>query len=86
MHIASEYGHPETALAFLRKGVPLHMPNKSGLFKAVDVRSELENLYLPLLSGAVCLHSAAKNNHVEVVATLLKKGAHVDARTKVRHI
>ena len=30
MHIASEYGHPETALAFLKKGVPLHMPNKSG--------------------------------------------------------
>ena len=30
MHIACEYGHPETALAFLKKGVPLHMPNKSG--------------------------------------------------------
>ncbi|XP_043922219.1 serine/threonine-protein phosphatase 6 regulatory ankyrin repeat subunit A-like [Protopterus annectens] len=30
MHIASQYGHPETALAFLKKGVPLHMPNKSG--------------------------------------------------------
>lgn len=30
MHIAAEYGHPETALAFLKKGVPLHMPNKVG--------------------------------------------------------
>ena len=28
MHIASQCGHPETALMFLRKGVPLHMPNK----------------------------------------------------------
>lgn len=28
MHIASQYGHPDTALTFLRKGVPLHMPNK----------------------------------------------------------
>lgn len=30
MHIAAQCGHPETALAFLKKGVPLHMPNKSG--------------------------------------------------------
>lgn len=28
MHIASTYGHPDTALAFLKKGVPLYMPNK----------------------------------------------------------
>ena len=28
MHIASQYGHPDTALAFLKKGVPLLMPNK----------------------------------------------------------
>ena len=28
MHIASTYGHPDTALAFLKKGVPMFMPNK----------------------------------------------------------
>jgi ankyrin repeat protein len=28
MHIASSYGHPDTALAFLKKGVPMLMPNK----------------------------------------------------------
>ena len=28
IHIASQHGHPDTALAFLKKGVPLHMPNK----------------------------------------------------------
>ena len=39
--------------------------------------------FVIIFLGAVCLHSAAKNNHVDVVATLLKKGAHVDARTKV---
>ena len=33
MHIASEFGHQSTALLFLKKGVPLHMPNKvSGIF------------------------------------------------------
>uniref|UniRef100_A0ABM0LU22 Uncharacterized protein LOC100376500 n=1 Tax=Saccoglossus kowalevskii TaxID=10224 RepID=A0ABM0LU22_SACKO len=30
MHIASQCGHPETAMMFLKKGVPLHMPNKAG--------------------------------------------------------
>ena len=28
MHIAAQAGHPDTALVFLKKGVPLHMPNK----------------------------------------------------------
>lgn len=28
MHIASHHGHPETAMALFRKGVPLQMPNK----------------------------------------------------------
>ena len=28
MHIASQAGHPDTTLVFLKKGVPLHMPNK----------------------------------------------------------
>lgn len=30
MHIASLHGHPETAIALFRKGVPLQMPNKGG--------------------------------------------------------
>ena len=30
MHIASQHGHPDTALAFLRKGVMMQMPNKVG--------------------------------------------------------
>lgn len=28
MHVASLHGHPETAMALYRKGVPLQMPNK----------------------------------------------------------
>ncbi len=28
MHISSQFGHPDTALAFLKKGVPMLMPNK----------------------------------------------------------
>lgn len=28
LHVASMHGHPETALTLLKKGVPLHMPNK----------------------------------------------------------
>ena len=32
MHVASTCGHPETALMFLKKGVPLHMPNKVKIY------------------------------------------------------
>lgn len=28
MHLASAAGHPATAMIFMKKGVPLHMPNK----------------------------------------------------------
>ena len=28
IHIAAQFGHPDTAMSFLKKGVPLHMPNK----------------------------------------------------------
>ncbi|CAL4076985.1 unnamed protein product, partial [Meganyctiphanes norvegica] len=30
VHIASLHGHPDTVMSFLRKGVPLHMPNREG--------------------------------------------------------
>lgn len=30
IHVASESGHPDTAMALLKKGVPLMMPNKNG--------------------------------------------------------
>lgn len=33
MHIASLHGHPETAMALFRKGVPLQMPNKVKMTK-----------------------------------------------------
>lgn len=41
MHIASQYGHPDTALTFLKKGVPLHMPNKVWVFQIVAVHYSL---------------------------------------------
>lgn len=36
MHIASLHGHPETAMALFRKGVPLQMPNKVGLRNSIE--------------------------------------------------
>lgn len=30
MHVAAQAGHPDTAMVFLKRGVPLHMPNKDG--------------------------------------------------------
>lgn len=30
LHVAAQAGHPATVLAFLKRGIPLHMPNKKG--------------------------------------------------------
>lgn len=32
LHVAALSGHADTALAFLKRGVPLYMPNKTGSF------------------------------------------------------
>lgn len=32
LHVAALSGHADTALAFLKRGVPLYMPNKRGIF------------------------------------------------------
>ncbi|KAK1785501.1 hypothetical protein P4O66_018863 [Electrophorus voltai] len=88
LHIASQCGHPETALAFLKKGVPLHMPKKVGplqsrgaVYRRIGSTAVLISFYR-WQSGAVCLHAAAKRGHAAVVKSLLLKGAHVDATTK----
>ena len=42
MHIASQAGHPDTALVFLKKGVPLHMPNKVRKFVRICEEVDLQ--------------------------------------------
>ena len=37
IHIASQFGYLEAALAFIKRGVPLHMPNKVGWFGVLHV-------------------------------------------------
>lgn len=39
MHIAAMSGHAQTALAFLKRGVPLHMPNKV-LYSCSDLQKQ----------------------------------------------
>uniref|UniRef100_H2YS48 Uncharacterized protein n=1 Tax=Ciona savignyi TaxID=51511 RepID=H2YS48_CIOSA len=92
MHIASESGHPETALAFLKKGVPLHMPNKSG---AVCLHSAAKNNHVEvvrtlLMKGAhvdartknklTALHVAVQHCRPLVVQMLLGFGAPVQMK------
>lgn len=81
MHIASEFGNQSTVLLFLKKGVPLHMPNK------VTIKKKLNEFLTSLIlnsskAGAVCLHYACRTGHVSVVKALLQKGSQIDARTK----
>ncbi|KAK3089890.1 hypothetical protein FSP39_007395 [Pinctada imbricata] len=82
MHIASQCGHPETALTFLKKGVPLHMPNKVKKKRVFPSFIRQDSVYVLFQSGAICLHAAATKGHTNVVRALLTKGASVDAKTK----
>ncbi|XP_036423490.1 transient receptor potential cation channel, subfamily N, member 1 [Colossoma macropomum] len=92
LHIASQCGHPETALTFLKKGVPLHMPNKSGAvcLHAAAKRGHAAVVKSLLLKGAhvdattkdgqTALHIAVQNCKPQVVQMLLGFGAQVQLR------
>ncbi|XP_067887441.1 transient receptor potential cation channel, subfamily N, member 1 isoform X5 [Heterodontus francisci] len=92
MHIASQCGHPDTALAFLKKGVPLHMPNKSGAvcLHAAARRGHTAVVKALLQKGAhvdaktkdcyTALHIAVQHCKPMVVQTLLGFGAQVQLK------
>uniref|UniRef100_A0A803KH73 Phosphatidylinositol N-acetylglucosaminyltransferase subunit Y n=1 Tax=Xenopus tropicalis TaxID=8364 RepID=A0A803KH73_XENTR len=99
MHIASQYGHPETALAFLKRGGLLHMPNKAGAvcLHAAATRGHVAVVRALLQKGAhvdartkdnyTALHIAAESCKPLVVQTLLGFGAQVQLKGgKVRYI
>ncbi|XP_070555789.1 serine/threonine-protein phosphatase 6 regulatory ankyrin repeat subunit B-like isoform X2 [Ptychodera flava] len=89
MHIASQCGHPETAMMFLKKGVPLHMPNKAGAvcLHAAAKRGHNAVVKALLHKGAfvdaktkdnyTALHIAVQYCKPLVVQTLLGYGAQV---------
>ncbi|PAA54089.1 hypothetical protein BOX15_Mlig025367g1 [Macrostomum lignano] len=90
MHVTSQFGYPDTTLAFLRRGVPLHMPNKGGgvcLHAAAKsghasvVRGLLDkgaNVNARTKDKLTALHAAVACGHPHVVETLLGFGASVD--------
>ncbi|GCC25901.1 hypothetical protein chiPu_0004313 [Chiloscyllium punctatum] len=92
MHIASQCGHPDTALAFLKKGVPLHMPNKSGAvcLHAAARKGHTAVVKALLQKGAhvdaktkecyTALHIAVQHCKPMVVQTLLGFGAQVQLK------
>ncbi|XP_030045854.1 serine/threonine-protein phosphatase 6 regulatory ankyrin repeat subunit B-like [Microcaecilia unicolor] len=92
MHIASQHGHPDTALAFLKKGVLLHMPNKTGALclHAAAKQGHAAVVKALLQKGArvdartkdnyTALHIAAQHCRPLVVQTLLGFGAQVQLK------
>ncbi|CAN7936922.1 unnamed protein product, partial [Ixodes hexagonus] len=89
MHIAAEAGRPETAMVFMKKGVPLHMSNKAGakcIHTAAQkgyveiVRTLLqkgEHVDVKTNDGHTALHVAVSAGQALVVETLLGHGAQV---------
>ncbi|XP_075545338.1 no mechanoreceptor potential C [Dermacentor variabilis] len=89
MHIAAEAGRPETAMVFMKKGVPLHMSNKAGakcIHTAaqkgyVDIVRTLlqkgEHVDVKTNDGHTALHVAVSAGQALVVEALLGHGAQV---------
>ncbi|KHN74170.1 Ankyrin-2 [Toxocara canis] len=89
LHVAALSGHAETALAFLKRGVPLYMPNKRGalgLHSAAaagftDVVRMLitrgTNVDIRTRDNYTALHVAVQSGRASVVETLLGFGADV---------
>ncbi|XP_052825426.1 serine/threonine-protein phosphatase 6 regulatory ankyrin repeat subunit B [Octopus bimaculoides] len=97
MHFAANAGHQNTVLFFLKKGVPLNMPNKSG---AVALHVAAMNGHVSVVKallqkgaavdtetkdGYTALHLAVKHSHPEVVQVLLGFGARVDGKAGKSH-
>lgn len=89
MHLASKKGHAQISAIFIKKGVPLYMPNKRGA-KAIHlaamtgnreiVRSVLqkgEKVDCKTLDGFTALHLAVQSNKSDIVEILLGYGAEV---------
>ncbi|CAB3407274.1 unnamed protein product [Caenorhabditis bovis] len=92
LHIAACSGHTSTALAFLKRGVPLFMPNKKGalgLHSAAaagfnDVVKMLiargTNVDVRTRDNYTALHVAVQSGKASVVETLLGSGADIHVR------
>ena len=89
MHLASQAGNPLISAVFIKKGVPLYMPNKKGV-KAIHlaamtgnldmVKSVLdkgEKVDIRTKEGFTALHLAVQNNKPNIVEVLLGHGADV---------
>uniref|UniRef100_A0AC35TT07 ANK_REP_REGION domain-containing protein n=1 Tax=Rhabditophanes sp. KR3021 TaxID=114890 RepID=A0AC35TT07_9BILA len=89
LHIAACSGHSSTALAFLKRGVPLNMPNKKGALglhtaaaagfnEVVKVLlNKGTNIDIKTKENYTALHIAVQANRPQVVETLLGYGANV---------
>ncbi|XP_031568765.1 ankyrin-3-like isoform X2 [Actinia tenebrosa] len=92
MHVAAHAGHPDTALVFLRRGVPMHMPNKDGAvcLHAAARKGHVGVVKALLSKGALvdtktkddytALHIAVQHGKPLVVQTLLGFGANVQLK------
>ncbi|OAF69319.1 Ankyrin repeat domain-containing protein 44 [Intoshia linei] len=92
IHVASISGHPETALVFMKKGVPLHMPNMNGTLclHAAAVIGHTKVVKMLLDKGShpdavtkndyTALHLAVENSQPLVVEMLLGYGAKVEIK------
>ncbi|KAK6730167.1 hypothetical protein RB195_006932 [Necator americanus] len=92
LHIAASSGHTSTALAFLKRGVPLFMPNKKGALGLHSAAAAGFNEVVKMLiargtnvdirtrDNYTALHVAVQSGKASVVETLLGAGADIHVK------
>uniref|UniRef100_A0A1I7TBT6 ANK_REP_REGION domain-containing protein n=1 Tax=Caenorhabditis tropicalis TaxID=1561998 RepID=A0A1I7TBT6_9PELO len=92
LHIAACSGHTSTALAFLKRGVPLMMPNKKGALGLHSAAAAGFNEVVKMLisrgtnvdvrtrDNYTALHVAVQSGKASVVETLLGSGADIHVK------
>ncbi|RCN35062.1 ankyrin repeat protein [Ancylostoma caninum] len=92
LHIAACSGHTSTALAFLKRGVPLFMPNKKGALGLHSAAAAGFNEVVKMLiargtnvdirtrDNYTALHVAVQSGKASVVETLLGAGADIHVK------
>ncbi|VDO10919.1 unnamed protein product, partial [Haemonchus placei] len=81
LHIAACSGHTSTALAFLKRGVPLFMPNKKGALGLHSAAAAgFNEVVKMLIARGTNVDIRTKSGKASVVETLLGSGADIHVR------
>ena len=85
MHLAARNGHAIVVKSLIESGADVKVLQEVRLFTCATVNNNNFDMFCSLLQRKCTpLHLATQNGHVEVVESLIKSGADINAVEEVR--